>query len=36
VNGNVSASGRKIVSKDGQTLTITVNSAPHVRIDDRH
>jgi len=35
VNGQVTASGRKIVSKDGQLLTITVNGTPQLRIYDR-
>jgi hypothetical protein len=35
VNGMVTGSGRKIVSRDGKTLTITVNGSPQVRIYDR-
>jgi len=35
VNGQVTASGRKIVSQDGRTLTITVNGSPQLRIYDR-
>lgn len=35
VNGRVTASGRKIVSSDGQTLTITVDGSTQVRIYDR-
>jgi hypothetical protein len=35
VNGQVTASGRKIVSTDGRTLTITVNGSTQLRIYDR-
>lgn len=35
VNGRVTASGRKIVSSDGQTLTITVDGSTQLRIYDR-
>ena len=35
VNGAVTASGRKIVARDGKTLTITVNGSPQVRVYDR-
>jgi hypothetical protein len=35
VNGRVTASGRKIVSMDGQTLTITVDGSTQLRIYDR-
>jgi len=37
VNGRVSAQGKKTISKDGKTLTITVDGAPagQVRIYDR-
>jgi hypothetical protein len=35
VNGQVTASGRKIVSQDGRTLTITVNGSSQLRIYDR-
>ena len=35
VNGKVTGSGRKIVSKDGQTLTVTVDGSATVRIYDR-
>jgi hypothetical protein len=35
VNGKVTASGRKTISRDGRTLTITVNGAPAVRVYDR-
>jgi len=34
-NGRVTAHGRKIVSPDGRTLTITVDGSPQVRIYDR-
>jgi hypothetical protein len=34
-NGKVTGSGRKIVSKDGQTLTVTVDGSAVVRIYDR-
>jgi hypothetical protein len=35
VDGRITAQGRKIVSKDRQTLTITVDGASQVRIYDR-
>jgi hypothetical protein len=35
VNGRVTGHGKKIVSKDGSTLTITVDGSPQVRIYDR-
>ena len=35
VNGKITAQGRKIVSKDGQTLTITVDGQTAVRVYDR-
>jgi hypothetical protein len=35
VDGRVTAQGRKIVSKDRKTLTITVDGSPAVRIYDR-
>jgi hypothetical protein len=35
VDGKVTASGRKTVSKDGRTLTITVDGASSVRVYDR-
>lgn len=35
VNGKITASGRKTVSKDGRTLTITVDGASYVRVYDR-
>jgi hypothetical protein len=35
VNGNVTASGRKIVSRDRQTLTITVDGRSEVVVYDR-
>jgi len=35
VNGKVTGSGRKIVSKDGQTLTVTVEGSSTVRVYDR-
>jgi hypothetical protein len=35
VDGKVTASGRKIVSKDGKTLTITVDRASLIRVYDR-
>jgi len=34
-NGRVTAQGKKIVSKDRKTLTITVDGSPAVRIYDR-
>ena len=34
VDGKVTASGRKTISKDGRTLTITVDGAPYVRVYD--
>jgi hypothetical protein len=34
-NGAVTASGRKVISTDGRTLTITVNGSPQVRVYDR-
>ena len=35
VNGKITAQGKKIVSKDGRTLTITVDGQPGTRIYDR-
>ena len=35
VNGKITAQGRKIVSKDGQTLTITVDGQTALRVYDR-
>jgi len=35
VNGKITGQGRKIVSKDGQTLTITVDGQTAVRVYDR-
>ena len=35
VDGRITAQGRKIVSKDRQTLTITVDGSPQARIYDR-
>lgn len=35
VDGKITAQGRKIVSKDGQTLTITVDGQPGARVYDR-
>jgi hypothetical protein len=35
VNGTITAQGKKIVSKDGRTLTITVDGQPGVRVYDR-
>ena len=35
VNGKVTASGKKTVSKDGSTLTITVDGASQIRVYDR-
>ena len=35
VDGRITAQGRKIVSKDRQTLTITVDGSSQVRIYDR-
>jgi hypothetical protein len=35
VNGRVTGQGRKVVSNDGKTLTITVVGSPNVRIYDR-
>ena len=35
VNGRVTGHGKKIVSKDGKTLTITVDGSPQLRIYDR-
>lgn len=35
VNGKVTASGRKTVSKDGRTLTITVDGSSQIRVYDR-
>ena len=35
VNGRVTASGKKTVSKDGRTLTITINGASQIRVYDR-
>jgi len=35
VNGTITGQGKKIVSKDGQTLTITVDGQQGVRVYDR-
>ena len=35
VNGKITAQGRKIVSKDGRTLTITVDGQSAIRVYDR-
>ncbi|HET9013288.1 MAG TPA: hypothetical protein VFN38_15800 [Gemmatimonadaceae bacterium] len=35
VNGKITAQGKKIVSKDGQTLTITVDGQTAIRVYDR-
>lgn len=35
VDGRVTATGRKIVSMDGKTLTITVDGSPQPRVYDR-
>ena len=35
IDGKVTARGRKIVSKDGKTLTITIDGRPEVRVYDR-
>jgi hypothetical protein len=35
VDGKVSSHGKKIVSKDGKTLTVTVDGSPQVYIYDR-
>jgi hypothetical protein len=35
VNGKISAQGKKTISKDGKTLTITVDGQPQVRVYDR-
>ena len=37
VNGKITAQGKKTISKDGKTLTITVDGAPasQVRVYDR-
>jgi hypothetical protein len=35
VEGRVTAQGKKIVSKDGMTLTISVDGAPAIRVYDR-
>jgi len=35
VNGKITGQGRKIVSKDGQTLTITVDGQTALRVYDR-
>jgi hypothetical protein len=35
VDGRVTAQGQKIVSKDGRTLTITVDGSPAIRVYDR-
>jgi hypothetical protein len=35
VDGRITGQGRKIVSKDGKTLTITVDGAPQLRVYDR-
>jgi len=35
VDGAITGQGKKIVSKDGKTLTITVDGAPQTRVYDR-
>ena len=35
VDGKITAQGRKIVSKDGQTLTITIDGQTAIRVYDR-
>jgi hypothetical protein len=35
VDGTITGQGKKIVSKDGKTLTITVDGQPQVRVYDR-
>src|SRR5262245_8771223 len=35
VNGKVTASGKKTISKDGRTLTISVDGPPRIRVYDR-
>ena len=35
VDGKITGQGQKIISKDGKTLTITVNGSPQQRIYDR-
>jgi hypothetical protein len=35
VNGKVTASGKKTVSKDGRTLTISVDGTSQIRVYDR-
>ena len=35
VDGKITAQGRKIVSKDGQTLTITIDGQTTIRVYDR-
>ena len=35
VDGRITGQGRKIVSMDGKTLTITVDGSPNLRIYDR-
>ena len=35
VDGKVTSHGKKIVSKDGKTLTVTVEGSPQVRVYDR-
>ncbi len=35
VDGKVTSHGKKIVSRDGKTLTVTVDGSPQVRIYDR-
>jgi hypothetical protein len=34
-DGRVTAQGKKIVSKDGRTMTITVDGSPASRVHDR-
>lgn len=34
-NGKVTSHGKKIVSKDGETLTVTVEGSPQIRVYDR-
>jgi len=35
VNGAITGSGRKIISSDGKTLTVTVNGSTQLRVYDR-
>jgi len=35
VNGAITGSGRKIISSDGKTLTVTVNGSSQLRVYDR-